>query len=447
MITSKLAKLTTFMIYTGTAMLSVLSFFTSFYGMAIFLDESLALIGSLGLQIAMLGVAWNLIRAREKRFAYVTVFAVAATFSIFFSYANFDSTLKAQTRSANARGDYTVAARPALDAYSSIAKNAALRGGYQLERLNRLVVMEREKGWSTVADEGRQDFFVQSVIDGARRTIESWEEQNGIAYPQGAGDGIISDFLESSLYQAQTAVEKIDAYAGGVDSAMLALSTVLPVSQQYSLVNSAWVGFPISEIEMLGGDVPAVPLPPEMDGFLEQATNRHEAFMLVIDDLFDMDYLAAFSLALAIAIDLIVVLMALAGSRLAEDPDYVFNRVRRHTALAITDASLSDPDAFAETLSNNIARYRQAITYRLDLAQVLADYEAACSSKKKPVVTLRRGSEERSEPWRLSLAQLRTRLADFTGSFSRILPNLSTSTEQPPTTVEPEEKEPTTPVV
>ncbi len=447
MITSKLAKLTTFMIYTGTAMLSVLSFFTSFYGMAIFLDESLALIGSLGLQIALLGVAWNLIRAREKRVAYVTVFAVAATFSIFFSYANFDSTLKAQTRSTDARGNYTVAARPALDAYSSIAKNAALHGGYQLERLNRLVVMEREKGWSTVADEGHQDIFIQSVIDGARRTIDSWEEQNHTSYPQGAGDGIISDFLESSLFQAQTAVERIDAYAGGVDSAMMALSTILPVSQQYNLVNSAWVGFPIAEIEMLGGDVPAVPMPPEMDGFLEQATNRHEAFMLVIDDLFEMDYLAAFSLALAIAIDLIVVLMALAGSRLAEDPDYVFNRVRHHTALAITGTSLSDPDVFAKTLSNNIARYRQAIAYRLDLEQVLADYEAARTSKKKAAVTLRRGPEKHSEPWHLSLAQLRAKLADLTRGIRRILPRLSPSTEQPPTTSEPEEKEPTTPVV
>ena len=447
MITSKLSKLTTFMIYTGTAMLSVLSFFTTFYGMAIFLDESLALIGSLGLQVALLGVAWNLISAREKRGAYVTVFAIAATFSIFFSYANFDSTLKAQTRSTNARGDYTTAARPVLDALSSVAENAALHGGYQLERLNRLVVMEREKGWSTVADEGQQDIFIQSVINGARRTIESWEEQNHASYPQGAGDGIISDFLESSLYQAQTAVERIDAYAIAIDSTMLALSTDLPVSQQYRLVNSAWVGFPIAEIEMLGGDVPAVPLPPDMDGFLELATNRHEAFMLVIDDLFEMDYLAAFSLALAVAIDLIVVLMALAGSRLAEDPDYVFNRVRRHTALAITETSLSDPDAFAKTLSNNIARYRQAIAYRLDLEQVLADYEAACASKKKTAVTLRRGPEEHSEPWNLSLAQLGTRLVDLTRSFRRILPNLAPSAEQQPTISEPEEKEPTTPVV
>lgn len=393
MFTSKLTKLTMIMIYTGTAMLSVLSFFTSFYGMEILLDTPLALIGSLGLQIALLGIAWSLMKNKDSRGAYLTVFAVAATFSVFFSYANFDSVLKAPTRSANARGDYTVEARPALDAYSSIAKNAALHGHYQLERLNRLVIMEQEKGWSTVSDEGMRDGYVQSVIDGARHTIGSWENLHGAEYSQGAGYGIITDFLESSLNQAQMVVGQIEDYAAATDSAMLALSTGLPVEDQYRLVNNAWVMFPISEIGMLGGDLPALPLPPEMVEFVEQPTSRQEAFMLVIDDLFEMDYLAAFSLALALAIDLIVILMALAGSRFLEGPDFVFDRVKRHSAQQIREVSLDDSETFATALSNNIARYRQAINYRLDLARVLADYEVA---RKKAAVTLKRGPEEHS---------------------------------------------------
>lgn len=41
-------------------MLSVLSYFTTYYGLAIMLDTPLAIVGSLGLQISMLGVAWEL---------------------------------------------------------------------------------------------------------------------------------------------------------------------------------------------------------------------------------------------------------------------------------------------------------------------------------------------------------------------------------------------------
>ena len=452
MFTSKLTKLTTIMIYAGTAMLSILSFFTSFYGMEILLDRPLALVGSLGLQIALLGVAWSLMKNKENRGAYLTVFAVAATFSVFFSYANFDSVLKAPTRSANARGDYTVEARPVLDAYSSIAKNAALHGHYQLERLNRLVIMEQEKGWATVSDEGMQDGYVQAVIDGARRTIGSWEDLHGAEYSQGAGYGIITDFLESGLNQAQMAVGRIEDYAAATDSAMLSLSTGLPVEDQYRLVNNAWVTFPLSEIGILDGDLPALPLPPELAEFVEQPTSRQEAFMLVIADLFEMDYLAAFSLALAQAIDLILIHIAHAGSRFLEGPDFVFDRVKRHSAQQIREVTLDDSETFAAALSTNIARYRQAITYRLDLARVLADYEVA---RKKATITLKRGPEGHSSEKRRPMKRwmpkiplpmnIRTRLAAWIGG-ERLSNSDEPSTDES-TTPHPDKEKDRKPVV
>ena len=139
--------------------------------------------------------------------------------------------------------------------------------------------------------------------------------------------------------------------------------------------------------------------------------------MLVIDDLFEMDYLAAFSLALALAIDLIVVLMALAGSHFLEGPDFVFDRVKRHSAQQIREVSLDNSETFATALSSNIARYRQAITYRLDLARVLADYEVA---REKAAVTLRRGPEERSERWTALPNSIRARLAGWIGGEGRL---------------------------
>ncbi|MEE8577152.1 MAG: hypothetical protein V3T31_07835, partial [candidate division Zixibacteria bacterium] len=82
---------TSIMIYGGTLLLSILSFFTTFYGLKIVVSYELALMGSLGLQSAMLGIAWNLIHVNQRRSVYVAVFSLAAIFSIFFSYANFNS--------------------------------------------------------------------------------------------------------------------------------------------------------------------------------------------------------------------------------------------------------------------------------------------------------------------------------------------------------------------
>ena len=97
MFTTKYSHATTRMLIAGTLLLSVLSFFTTFFGLAILVQVPLALAGSLGLQVGMLGVAWNLLRVRDGRRLYVAVFLVAASVSVFFSYANFDANLKANT--------------------------------------------------------------------------------------------------------------------------------------------------------------------------------------------------------------------------------------------------------------------------------------------------------------------------------------------------------------
>ncbi len=156
------------MIYLGTFLISILSFFTTLYGLVIIVDFRLAVIGSLGLQLAMLGIAWNVMRIRQGRIVYVAVFAMAAFFSIFFSYANFDAALKGKTRTVEARGDYHLAAQPVLAERLAWAQKAGLAGRYQVGRIGDLMEMEREKGWSVFIDECSKDPVVQKIIDGAR---------------------------------------------------------------------------------------------------------------------------------------------------------------------------------------------------------------------------------------------------------------------------------------
>ena len=72
------------LIYVGTLLLSLLSFFTTYHGLKIVVPAPLALLGSLGLQSAMLGIAWNLMRIRTNRWPYLLVFSLAASFSVFF---------------------------------------------------------------------------------------------------------------------------------------------------------------------------------------------------------------------------------------------------------------------------------------------------------------------------------------------------------------------------
>ncbi len=381
---------TTGMIYFGTFLVSVLSFFTTFNGMLILVSWPLALLGSLGIQTALLGIAWNLMRIKGNRATYVIVFSIAASFSIFFSYANFNFNLKANTRGQKVRAAYAEVARPVVREYGSKAKEAVFKANYQRERVGQLEKLEEEKGWATIVDEGSQDAFVQAVIDGARRTVDSWKRTQGSDYRQGAGRGIISKYLQSWDEQLGKNLTTINSYIAFVDSAGLVITGAMPVPEQYELVNQIASRFPVGEIAQATSATPTgMPEPPNPASYIEKPMNSQEALMLVIGDLSEMDHLTFFSLMFAIAVDLIVIVMAFAGSRVSEDVDYLFNRVQKDSFKRTKKMQLDDPRELSKSLDLNLERMRIASRYGLALSKALKDFE-----RNKQAIRLVKGPEE-----------------------------------------------------
>ncbi len=373
---SKTNQFTTMLIYIGTFLISLLSFFTTYQGLAIFLDKPLALLGSLGLQTAMLGIAWNLMRLRDNRAAYILVFSITAMFSIFFSYVNFSTGLKSSTRMQEARDAYAVEARPILREYATLAKQALDRGQYQAQRLSDLLNMENEHGWATVVDEGSKDPLIQSIIDGSRLTVESWNQNQTTDYRQGSGKGIISNYLISWTDQVQRNLVTLNRYVASVDSISLLLGSEQPVQDQYNMVNYAAVNFPLTELTMMMGSEPTITEPPFTANFIEAPTTRQQAMNLVINDLYQMDRITIFALLFAIVIDMIVMVMALCSSHAVDAAEYVFNRMERDAAKRLKSISFDDPEEFSRSLEGNLECLRQAGEYSRDLDHMLNEFRS-----------------------------------------------------------------------
>ncbi len=371
----KLNRFTIGMIYTGTLLLSILSFFTTLKGLAIVVSWPLAIIGSLGLQTAMLGIAWNIMRIKENRSSYIIVFGAAAVFSVFFSYANFDINLKSNTRPFEAREAYNKAARPVLVQYASLSKKARSTAQYQVDRLKSLLELENQNGWATAVDEGSGDKFVQSIIDGARRTVASWEENQGGEYHQGSGAGIITNYLNSRQRQAASNLRAINKYDRLVESQGLMLKSDLNVERQFDLVNKAYVNFPSGVVELIFFDEPTATLtaPPSVASYVEEPVNSQQAFSIIMGDLYKMDRLAFFSLMLALAIDLIVILMALAGSYSVNGMNYLLERVEEDSERRLRDIPLDELPKFEAIVEENKRRLTTAVQYARDVRRIKRD--------------------------------------------------------------------------
>lgn len=375
---SNLSRTTMVMIYMGTLLISILSFFTTFRGMSIILSWELALLGSLGLQTAMLGIAWNLIKIKDNRASYVMAFLTAAVFSIFFSFASFDTNLKANTRPIEARHSYYEAVMPILSEYSMQAKKAKVASQYQVDRIGSLIEMEQDKGWATVIDEGSQDKFIQSIIDGARLTVDSWRQSTGMDYRQGKGRGIIVNYLESRQAQAQKSFWFIEDYSKYVDSLALAISSNMDVEMQHEIVNQAYLNFPVSVINLIDPDAAlALSAPPHQRDYAEKPVNSQQALMMVIGDLYHMDKLTFLALMLAVAIDLIVIAIAFAGSHIAAKADLLFERIEGDTLKRLKSLKLDDSADLDKFLDTNLHAYKKAAQYGKDLDRIVEDYQKA----------------------------------------------------------------------
>ena len=393
MLSLRTSRVATMMIYAGTFLVSVLSFFTTYMGLAIFLDKWLALIGSLGLQTALLGIAWNLMHMKKNRMSYATIFGMVAIFSMFFSYVNFNTRLKGELRTQEARAEYADAARPVLRDHALQAKKAVAQGEYQVQRLSGLLKMEELRGWATVIDEGSEDPFLQSVIEGARRTVASWHENQGTEYRQGSGSGIIVDYLRSWQKQVNGHLVAMEEYTKSLDSVALLLDSELPVKDQYDMVNFASVNFPLSEYRMILSSEPVLAEPPFTSDYVERPTNGQQALSLVIADLGSIDRLTGFSLLFAFVIDMMVLVMALCGSRTTGGLDMIFSRVAQDASQRLNKLSTDNPEEFTQSMRENIEWFRRASQYGKDLEQVLGELETT-----KDRITLTRGSETAPAP-------------------------------------------------
>ncbi len=430
MLTGKTRSITKPMIYLGTLLISILSFFTTLYGMAIIVDFRLAVIGSLGLQLAMLGIAWNIMRIKQSKIPYVIVFSTAAFFSMFFSYANFDSRLKEKTRTIEARGEYNAAARPVLEERLNLAGQALLKGRYQVGRLDHLIELEREKGWSVLVDEGSKDQFVQSIIEGARETVESWESHRGQEYHQGKGRGIIYDYLESQVNHAGQNLAVIGSYIAVLDSVFLALHSGLPVKDQYELVAEVVVRFPLAGVGMILGETPQLRFfPPLPADYPESAANSQHALAMVIDDLFDMDRLTLFSVLLAVAIDAIIILMALAGGRVTDRLALPFERLDRAIDRRTRRLPLDDADAVSRVFAENIRQYRGVNDYARELTAVFAEQKKIKDSHIRRL---------RSKPKHVRPVKIEHAIGTGQRSLNRVLRLLRRRVGAPPESTVPE---------
>ena len=89
-------------LFVASCLLSVVSWYTTMAGMELYLSQWFAVLASLGIQAALVLVAWLIGFTRTGRALLITVYAITASVSIAFSYVSLYTWFAAKERPASA---------------------------------------------------------------------------------------------------------------------------------------------------------------------------------------------------------------------------------------------------------------------------------------------------------------------------------------------------------
>src|SRR5258708_29920125 len=87
-------------LFVATCLLSIVSWYTTEQGMALYLSVWFAVLASLGVQGALVFVAWLIGLTKSRRALLIAVYAITATVSIAFSYVSLYTWFSARERPA-----------------------------------------------------------------------------------------------------------------------------------------------------------------------------------------------------------------------------------------------------------------------------------------------------------------------------------------------------------
>lgn len=293
-----------------SCLLSVVSFYTTQQGMALYLSPWFSYLAALGVQVSLVVVAWLFGASREgRRGMMVGVYAITAVISIAFSYVSLNTWFGERERPA-------LMQRALYDELNAVAgrtepllADAASAGKRYTMALEEMAAAEKTFGHIS---RGRD---ADPYLDSIREAVAREAQGAGGAYREGSGEGVrYTAFDRHARLMRQTAAE-IEAARQTLMRAKGELRPTMAVEAQIRQFRLAYDAIPWASVDQVlgrrNGERPSLPA---YSQFAEHSGSGQEDLMRGFTELFsNPSGRNIFSLALAAFIDIIVFLLAFAA--------------------------------------------------------------------------------------------------------------------------------------
>jgi len=327
-------------LFVASCLLSIVSFYTTQQGMALYLSGWFSFLASLGVQLSLVMVAWLVGFTRKSRALLIVVYAICAVVSIAFSYVSLYTWFTARERPAllqRALYDELTGTAASTD---QLLSQAVTNGKRYVLALEELTAAEKTHGHISQARDA--DPYLNRIREAVAKEAQTYRDN----YQEGAGLGVRYTAFDRYTKLTGQTVTDLESTRQALSGFRAQLRPDTPTETQLRQFHGVFDQIPWASVsELLPGQKLDKPIPPSYSKYVEQSSSGQEDLMRAFEELVSSPTSRhVFSLLLAAFIDLLIFLVAYAAG------PYFYGESEERWLAAGAALDSTDPQVFVRDL-------------------------------------------------------------------------------------------------
>ncbi len=296
-------------LFLSSCLLSIVSWYTTQQGMALYLSAWFSFVASLGVQSALVLVAWLIGFTKTNRALLIAVYAVTAAISISFSYVSLYTWFSSRERPASVERKLYDVLNDSAGSVQQLLSAGIAEGQKHSLALDEMTVAEKEHGYISRAQDS--DPYLSSIREAVAREAQTYTGHS----PEGIGAGVRYTAFDRYAKLARQSVDRMQEAQRNLTQFRAQLKPLDPTDKQLRDFRQAYDAVPWTDIEQSAHQArlerPAIP---NYADFVDRSVSGQEDLLVAFKEVFTAPtgrHLLA--LALATFIDLVVFLLAYAS--------------------------------------------------------------------------------------------------------------------------------------
>lgn len=340
-------------LFVSSCLLSIVSWYTTQQGMALYLNSWFSLLASAGIQSALVLVAWLIGFTKAKRALLIVVYSITAVISIAFSYVSLHTWFSARERPAAVERKLYDTLAAATTSTENLLTAGIEEGRKHVLALDEMTAAEKTHGHISRAQDA--DPYLAKVRDAVAREASTYSQ----GYKEGSGEGVRYTAFDRYTKLARQTLDSLQSSQQALLAYKAKRQALDPTEKQLRDFHQVFDAVPWTPLEQtLHTGAIDKPVVPNYADYLDRTVSNQEdlmvAFKALVDEPLGQPML---SLALAAFIDIIVFLLAYSSG------PYFHGSAERRWSRAAAVVDTSDPQVFVRNFLRKLKSSSRGLPY------------------------------------------------------------------------------------